>query len=258
MQDNVLVFYMSGQVDLLCRMTYGICSSLCRDVQQFGEIEQCVFAGCRWRGWALIDQVRTPDDVIQPFEAHLRQVFPDLFGEEGEEVHQIFVTAVETFAQFLVLGGDTHRAGVHVAFAHHHAAQYDQGGGGETELFGSQQGHQDDVAPGLQLSVGLQPDLPAKVIHDQCLLRLRQSQFGRQSGVADGAHRRSTCSPFGSRYDDAVGFSFCYACCNCPDTAFRYQLHAYFGTRVDIFQVEDQLCQVFDRVNVMVGRRRDQ
>lgn len=69
-----------------------------------------------------------------------------------------------------------------MAFAHHHAAQYDQGGGGETELFGSQQGHQDDVAPGLQLSVGLQPDLPAKVIHDQCLLRLRQSQFGRQSG----------------------------------------------------------------------------
>ena len=62
---------------------------------------------------------------------------------------------METFAQFLVLSGDTYRAGVHVAFAHHHAAQHDQGGSSETELFGSQQSHQDDVAPGLQLSVCL-------------------------------------------------------------------------------------------------------
>lgn len=72
MQDNVLVFYMSGQVDLLCRMTYGICSSLCWDVQQFGEIEQCVFAGCRWRGWALIDQAVRPmmsSSLLKPISA---------------------------------------------------------------------------------------------------------------------------------------------------------------------------------------------
>ena len=53
-----------------------------------------------------------------------------------------------------------------MAFAHHHAAQHDQGGSSEAELFGSQQSHQDDVAPGLQLSVCLQSDLPAKVVHD--------------------------------------------------------------------------------------------
>ena len=87
MQDNVLVFYMSGQVDLLCRMTYGICSSLCWDVQQFGEIEQCVFAGCRWRGWALIDQVRTPDDVIHPGESHFSQMLADFLCQECEKVY---------------------------------------------------------------------------------------------------------------------------------------------------------------------------
>ena len=46
MQDNVLIFYMSGQMHLFRRMPDGICRRLCRDVQQFGEIEQCVFAGC--------------------------------------------------------------------------------------------------------------------------------------------------------------------------------------------------------------------
>ena len=71
---------------------------------------------------------------------------------------------METFAQFLVLRSDAYRAGIHVAFAHHDTTQYDQGGGGEAVFFGSEHGHEDDVAARLQLSVGLQADLSAEVI----------------------------------------------------------------------------------------------
>ena len=86
------------------------------------------------------------------FEAHSPNFSRTFLGEEGEELHQIFLTAVETFAQFLVLGGDTHRGRVfmwHLRIITQPSTIRAEVA--KPELFGSQQGHQDDVAPGLQL-----------------------------------------------------------------------------------------------------------
>ena len=43
----------------------------------------------------------------------------------------------------------------------------------------------------------------------------------------------------------------------CAYSGFRNELHGNSGLRVDHFQVIDQLCQVLDRINVVVWRRRD-
>ena len=42
------------------------------------------------------------------------------------------------------------------------------------------------------------------------------------------------------------------------NTNFRNQFHVDPGVGVDVFQVMYQLCQVFNGINIMVGRRRDQ
>ena len=79
---------------------------------------------------------------------------------------------MEPLAQLLVLGGDTDGAGIHVAFAHHHATQYDQGRSGETKLLRTQHRHQHDVSSGLQLTIGLQTNLSTQTIQHQGLLCL--------------------------------------------------------------------------------------
>ena len=43
-----------------------------------------------------------------------------------------------------------------------------------------------------------------------------------------------------------------------PDTDLRYQLHRDTGIRIGIFKVKNQLGQILDRIDVVVGRRRDQ
>ena len=43
-------------------------------------------------------------------------------------------------AQLRILRGNTHRAGVQVARAHHHATQGHQRRGGKAEFFGAEQG----------------------------------------------------------------------------------------------------------------------
>jgi hypothetical protein len=71
--------------------------------------------------------------------------------------------AGEFLAQLRVLGGNAHRAGVHVADAHHDAAQRHQRRGGKAELLGAQQRGDRHVAAGLELAVGLDHDAAAQV-----------------------------------------------------------------------------------------------
>ena len=48
--------------------------------------------------------------------------FAHLFGNEHEEIDQVFRFRGEALAQFRILRGDADRAGVEVTFAHHDAA----------------------------------------------------------------------------------------------------------------------------------------
>ena len=86
----------------------------------------------------LFYQLCMPDDIIQRAEAHLRQIFTHLFGQERKVVDQMVCLAQEMLTQSRILCGHAHRTGVHVALTHHHTTQYNQGGGTETELISPQ------------------------------------------------------------------------------------------------------------------------
>ena len=61
-----------------------------------------------------------------------------------------------------------------------------------------------------------------------------------------------------TRDDYQIGLCLCHTGGNGAHTAFCHQLHADFCPWVHVLQVEDELCQVFDGVNVVVGWRRNQ
>ena len=63
--------------------------------------------------------------------------------------------SAEVAAQYRVLGSHPDGTSVGVALAHHDTPQDDEYGGAEAELFSPEQGHADDVATRLDLSVGL-------------------------------------------------------------------------------------------------------
>ncbi len=62
--------------------------------------------------------------------------------------------------------------------------------GGEAELLGAEQRGDRDVAAGLELAVGLDPDAAAQVVHHQHLLRLGEAELPRDAGVLDRGERR--------------------------------------------------------------------
>ena len=145
-----------------------------------------------------------------------------------------------------------------MTFTHHDTPQYNQSAGCKSELFGTQHRHQHDVTTGFQLPVHLQHHLPAQTVQYKSLLRFTQSQFRRDAGIADTGGRRGTRTTFRTGDDDKVCFCFGHSGGNGSYTAFGYQFHTDLGTRIYILQVEDQLCQIFDGINVVMGRGRDQ
>ncbi len=76
----------------------------------------------------------------------MRHQGANFLGDKKEIIDHVFRLAGKALAQFRVLGGDTDRAGVQVALAHHDAALDDQGCGGKAELVCPKQGTDDDVA----------------------------------------------------------------------------------------------------------------
>ena len=164
----------------------------------------------------------------------------------------------ESRAQHRVLRGDADRAGVEMAFAHHDAAHRNQRRSGEAELFGAEQSGNHHVAPGLQLSVGLHPDAAAQIVEQQHLLRLGKPKLPRNARVLDGAERRCAGASAIAADQDYVGVRLGNTGGDRAHSHFGDQLHADARLRIHVLQVVDQLRQIFDRINVVVRRRRNQ
>ncbi len=74
-----------------------------------------------------------------------------------------------------ILSGNADRAGIKVADPHHDAAHYHQRGRSESIFLGAQQGCDDHVPAGLELSIGLNNDAISKPIENERVLRLGQA-----------------------------------------------------------------------------------
>jgi hypothetical protein len=215
----------------------------------------CAFQCDRLR---LVQQVGAADQFVVAADAELRHQLARFLGDEEEVVHHVFRLALELGAQHRILGGDADRAGVQVALAHHDAAFDHQRRGRETDFVGAQHGGDDDVAAGLHLAVGLHADAAAQAVQHQGLLRFGQAQFPRRAGMLDRRQRRSAGAAVMAGHHHVVGLGLRHAGGDGADADFRHQLHRDRGARIGVLQVVDQLRQVFDRIDVVVRRRRNQ
>ena len=131
-------------------------------VQQRGKVHVLGFPVIHSQ--ARLELIGAPDHLIHGTETEFCHPLAHFLGNEVHEVHHVGRVALEVLAQFRVLGGDAGGAGVQVADAHHHAAQGDQRPGGKPELLGAQQGGDDHIAPGFELSVRFKGHPAAQIV----------------------------------------------------------------------------------------------
>ena len=134
---------------------------------------------------AAIEHLHLSDHLVESAIAHLGHEFADFLGNKEEIIDDMLGLAPETLAQHRILSGHANRAGVEMAFTHHHAAGGDQRRRGEAEFIGAKERADHNVAAGADAAIDLHRDAAAQPICDQRLMGFGKSDFPRRSGMLD-------------------------------------------------------------------------
>jgi len=145
-----------------------------------------------------------------------------------------------------------------VADAHQDASRGDQGGRRETELLGSQQRRDDDIASGLQLTIALHHNAVAQAIEQQGLLGLGQAELPRAARMLDRGQRSRTGTTVVAGDQHHIGLRLADAGGDRAHTDLGDQLDVHPSRRIGALEVVDQLLEILDRVDVVMRRRADQ
>ena len=128
-------------------------------------------------GFCLVEQVGVTDEFIDGAHAELCHYFAHVLCDKMQEIDDLIGVAHEFFAQFGILRGHTHRAGIEVANAHHDAAHGDECCGGKSKLFGTEQSCNNHIASGFELSVGFDYDARSQIVEHEGLVGFGNAEF---------------------------------------------------------------------------------
>ena len=206
----------------------------------------------------LFEHFGMADHLIQVAIAQIGQHLAHLLGHIGQEIHDHLRCAIKLFAQFRVLGGDADGTGVFVTDTRHDTALGNHRAGAKAVFVGPQHRRHHHIATGGDPAVGAQADAVADAVDQQGLVGFGQADFPRQTNRFDAAQRAGAGAAAVAADVDDIGIAFGNTGGNRTNAHFRDQFDADFGRWVHGFQVIDQLGQVFNAVNVMMGRRADQ
>ena len=199
-----------------------------------------------------------PHHLLDGREAQVRHDLAQLLGNEEHEALDVFGLAREPAPQAAVLGRDAGGAGVLLAVALHETAHGDERHGGEAEFLGAQQARHGDVGAVHELAVGLEDDARAKAVLDEGLLSLGQAELEWQPGVPDGVARGCAGAAVVAADQDLVGGALGHAGGDGAHARLAHKLDADARGGIGTLEIENQLGEVLDGVDVVVGRGRDE
>ena len=209
-------------------------------------------------GLAGFEFIDAADHFLNGAEAEFRHDLAEFLRDEAHEVHGVGGIAGEVFAEFGILRGHAHRAGVFVANAHHDAAERDERRGGETEFLGTEKRGDGDIAAGLELAIGLHRDTAAEVVQNEGLVGLGETEFPRHARVLDARERRGAGASVEAADENDIRVGLGNAGRNRADADFGDEFHRNARSAVGVFEIVDEFRQILDRVDVVVWRWRNE
>ena len=210
------------------------------------------------RHFNLAQALGMANHFIYRAEAKRCHNLTQLLGNEEHKVHHVLGLAAEALAQAAVLRGNTSGARILLAVALHQAAHSNERHRRKTELFSAEQAGHGNILAIHQLAVSLKNNAGTQAILQQRLLSLSHAKLERQTCMPDGIARSSARTAIMARDQDLVSSALGNAGCDGANAGLGNELHGNARIGVCVLQVEDQLCQVFDGIDVMMRRRRNQ
>ena len=105
------------------------------------------------------------------------------------------------------------------------------------------------------MSVGFDYDARSQIVEHQSLVGFGNAEFPGQAGVFDAGLRGRACAAVESRYEYHIAVAFGYARCDDADIDFCDEFDVNSGMVVGVFEIVNELRQIFDGVNIVMRRR---
>ena len=198
------------------------------------------------------------DQLIHSPYTKLCHIFPQLLCDKVHEVDHILRLSSEILTKLRILGSHTHRTCVQIADSHHDTSHGYQGCCRKAEFLCTKDRCDSYVTAAHQLTVCLDPYLITKSVHDQRLVCLCKSKLPGKSCIVNGVPRCRTGTAVITGDQDNLCTGLCNTGCNSTNTSLRNQLDTDPCLLVGILQIINQLCQILDRINIVMRRWGDQ
>jgi hypothetical protein len=130
--------------------------------------------------------------------------------------------------------------------------------GREAELVGAEDRADDHVAPGADAAVDLHGDAAAQAVLHENLVRLGKADFPGAARVLDRGEGACARAALIARNRHVIGARLGDAGRDRADADFGNELHRDVARRVHVLQVEDELGEIFDRINIVMRGRGDE
>ena len=141
---------------------------------------------------------------------------------------------------------------------HHDAAHGDQRSGTDAVFLSAHHRGHDDITPRAQTTIGAQGDPFAQIVHREHLVGLGQAHFPGQACIFDRCRGRRARPAIMARDQDHISLRLGHTGGNRTNPGGRHQLDRNLAARVDLLEVVDQLRQILDGIDIVVGRGGDQ
>ena len=142
-----------------------------------------------------------------------------------------------------------------MALPHHDTTHGDERRSRETPLFGPKETRDGDITASADLTIGLHGHPSTQVVQNQRLVRLSQPQL---HGVLDTSPARSAGTAVVARDEDVVGLRLRDTAGNDTDTDLGYKFHRHAGAGVGALKIVDELLQILDGIDIVMGRGRNE
>ena len=205
-----------------------------------------------------VEHLNLADHLIDRAIAQFGHDLAHFLGDEEEIIDHMLGLSDEALAQDGILRRHAHGAGVEMALAHHDAAGSNQRRGGEAIFISAQQRADNNVTARAQPAIDLHGDARAQAIEHQRLVGFGKPNFPRAARMFDRRQRRGAGAALIARDRHMIGATLGDALRDRADADFGHELHRDERVRIDVLQIVDQLREIFDRIDVVMRRRRDQ
>ena len=200
-------------------------------------------------------QISASHKLVHSAYAQLCHILAELLCDEVHEVHDIFGLASETLSELGVLCSDTHGTGIKIAHSHHYTAHCNKRSSCESELLSAQQCRNKYITTCHELSVGLYAYPRTQTVEHKGLVSFSKSQLPWKTCIIYGASGSSACTAVIARDEYYLSACLGNTCRNSSHASLGDKLYGDTRLIIGIFQVKDELCQIFNGVDIVMRRR---